>query len=181
MRDAETRDVAIRACVADKRVRVASRRVRKALDEVLRVAREYGFEPCLYFESAGGIHVMDKRHAGLEHPQRDGNAMAAVLFTLPDSLPHGSDHGGVVTAPVEVTVTLEEATEICEDVPFSLTTLVDQVPSLRMREIAGGSPLVPMVALSFEFDRGEHGLCTIELVLTAENWRKLQGGGDDAT
>jgi hypothetical protein len=87
-----------------------------------------------------------------------------------------------VTAPVEVTVPLEEATEICDDVPLSITTVTDQVPSLRMREITGGSPLVPMVALSFDVDRGEQGICTIELVLTETNWRKLhRDRGTDAT
>lgn len=72
-----------------------SKRIRKALDAILDVARSMGVaHPFLYFESEGRIHVLDRDHPNIIHNssgRRD--SQAAIVFTLPDRTPHGTDVG----------------------------------------------------------------------------------------
>ncbi len=80
----------------DPLVRAVSRRVRNALDAALRIAKAEGCKrPALFFEAEGGIHIVDLDHPGEVHSDTCSTAerQRAVVFTLPDRTPPGSDVG----------------------------------------------------------------------------------------
>ncbi len=81
----------------DKRVRALSKRIRKALDEVLTIAREEGIRRPIFFVECEGptFHVMDGDHDGETRADLvdSGKRQGAIVFSLPDNMPPGSDVG----------------------------------------------------------------------------------------
>ena len=82
--------------IAERReLRTQSRRIRKALEAVLDVARAMGCaHPFMYFEAEGWIHVLDGDHPSVAHSSTERrDSRPAVVFTLHDRTPPGSDVG----------------------------------------------------------------------------------------
>lgn len=80
-----------------RRIATLSKTIRASLEEVLSIARDAGCaHPVLFIECEGPtIHVMDKDHP--EYLNADSSGMSArqqaIVFSLPDNLPPGSDVG----------------------------------------------------------------------------------------
>ncbi len=73
-----------------KRVRAVARRLERAMNDAILIAKEEGVKnPTLYFESRGAIYVVDNDHPRYAKP--DGQK--AVVFELPCAMPIGSDVG----------------------------------------------------------------------------------------
>ncbi len=71
-------------------VRAVSRRLQRAMDDAVRIAKLEGIaNPSLYFESRGAIYVLDNDHP--RYAKADGQK--AVVFELSCKMPIGSDVG----------------------------------------------------------------------------------------
>ncbi len=91
-KDGVARDVAGEETVDERSrsVRAVSRRLQRAMDDAVRIAKLEGIaNPSLYFESRGAIYVLDNDHP--RYAKADGQK--AVVFELSCKMPIGSDVG----------------------------------------------------------------------------------------
>lgn len=79
--------------IDEKKLRSIGKQLRKHLEAALQLARDAGTKnPVLYFESEGGVYIMDRDHPNF-FADSCSKRQQAIVGTMLSALPDGTDVG----------------------------------------------------------------------------------------